>query len=121
MDGSLSTLLNPDQFRRDCFTQYRDMKSMDPAELLGILPTCHFGRFCSTKYLSIVHPKMEESLFGNLEQQSQSICSVVSFSGGTVPPGYVVGFPVSVSPGFKLGNGSIIKARVYLMSLTLQQ
>ncbi|MED6129474.1 hypothetical protein PIB30_108324, partial [Stylosanthes scabra] len=47
--ANLSTLLNPDQFRRDCFAQYRDMKSMDPAELLGILPACHFGRFCSDK------------------------------------------------------------------------
>ncbi|KAL5561704.1 hypothetical protein UlMin_031451 [Ulmus minor] len=68
MDGSLSSLLNPDQFRRDCFTQYRDMKSMDPIKLLGILPTCHFGKFCSKKYLAIVHPKMEESLFRDLEQ-----------------------------------------------------
>lgn len=166
MDGSLSSLLNPDQFRRDCFTQYKDMKSMDPAELLGILPTCHFGKFCSKKYLAIVHPKMEESLFGNLEQHSQVkagnhprsefyneflglaktvwllhllafssnpppsqfevsrgaefhpqyMDSVVKFSGGRVPAGQVVGFPVS--PGFKLGNGSVIKARVYLIART---
>ncbi|XP_058760346.1 protein GRAVITROPIC IN THE LIGHT 1-like [Vicia villosa] len=166
MDGSLSSLLNPDQFRRDCFTQYKDMKSMDPAELLGILPTCHFGKFCSKKYLAIVHPKMEESLFGNLEQNGQVqagnhprsefyneflglaktvwllhllafslnpppsqfeasrgaefhpqyMDSVVKFSGGRVPAGQVVGFPVS--PGFKLGNGSVIKARVYLIART---
>ncbi|KAL9320002.1 hypothetical protein ACSQ67_011841 [Phaseolus vulgaris] len=166
MDGSLSSLLNPDQFRRDCFTQYRDMKSMDPTELLGILPSCHFGKFCSKKYLAIVHPKMEESLFGNLEQHSQVqagnhprsefyneflglaktvwllhllafslnpapsqfeasrgaefhqqyMDSVVKFSGGRVSAGQVVGFPVS--PGFKLGNGSVIKARVYLIART---
>ncbi|PNY08502.1 hypothetical protein L195_g005028 [Trifolium pratense] len=166
MDGSLSSLLNPDQFRRDCFTQYKDMKSMDPAELLGILPTCHFGKFCSKKYLAIVHPKMEESLFGNLDQNSQVqagshprsefyneflglaktvwllhllafslnpppsqfeasrgaefhpqyMDSVVKFSGGRVPAGQVVGFPVS--PGFKLGNGSVIKSRVYLIART---
>ncbi|XP_020223480.1 protein GRAVITROPIC IN THE LIGHT 1 [Cajanus cajan] len=166
MDGSLSSLLNPDQFRRDCFTQYRDMKSMDPTELLGILPTCHFGKFCSKKYLAIVHPKMEESLFGNLEQHSQVqgghhprsqfyneflgvaktvwllhllafslnpapsqfeasrgaefhpqyMDSVIKFSGGRVPAGQIVGFPVS--PGFKLGNGSVIKARVYLIAKT---
>ncbi|KAK9279477.1 hypothetical protein L1049_013156 [Liquidambar formosana] len=164
MDGSLSSLLHPDQFRRDCFTQYRDMKSMDPVELLGILPTCHFGKFCSKKYLSIVHPKMEESLFGDLEQHRQVLDgnhprspfygeflglakavwllhllafsldpapshfeasrgaefhpqymeSVVRLSGGRVPVGQIVGFPVS--PGFKLGNGSVIKARVYLVS-----
>ncbi|CAK7331350.1 unnamed protein product [Dovyalis caffra] len=163
MDGSLSSLLNPDQFRRDCFTQYRDMKAMDPIELLGVLPTCHFGKFCSKKYLAIVHPKMEESLFGNLEQRQQLLAgshprsqfygeflelakavwllhllafslepapsqfeasrgaefhpqymeSVVKFSGGRIPAGQIVGFPVS--PGFKLGNGSVIKASVYLV------
>ncbi|OIW21363.1 hypothetical protein TanjilG_01739 [Lupinus angustifolius] len=166
MDGSLSSLLNPDQFHRDCFTQFRDMKSMDPTELLGILPTCHFGKFCSKKYLAIVHPKMEESLFGNLDQHNHVSAgnhprsefyneflgvakavwllhllafsfnptpsqfeasrgaefhplymdSVVKFSGGRVPAGQVVGFPVS--PGFKLGNGSVIKARVYLIART---
>lgn len=166
MDGSLSSLLNPGQYRRDCFTQYRDMKAMDPVELLGILPTCHFGKFCSKKYLAIVHPKMEESLFGDLEQRSQVMAgnhprsqfygeflglakaiwllhllafsldpppsqfeasrgaefhphymeSVVKISGGRVSAGQVVGFPVS--PGFKLGNGSVVKARVYLVGRT---
>ncbi|PON70869.1 hypothetical protein PanWU01x14_078950, partial [Parasponia andersonii] len=161
MDGSLSSLINPDQFRRDCFTQYRDMKAMDPAELLGVLPTCHFGKFCSKKYLAIVHPKMEESLFGDLEQHRQVLAgkhprsqfygeflelakavwllhllafsldpvpsqfeasrgaefhpqymeSVVKSPGGRVPSGQVVGLPVS--PGFKLWNGSVIRARVY--------
>ncbi|KAF3439527.1 hypothetical protein FNV43_RR17805 [Rhamnella rubrinervis] len=71
MDGSLSSLLKPDQFRRECFTQYRDMKAMDPVELLGIMPTCHFGKFCFKKYLAIIHPKMEESLFGDLDQHRQ--------------------------------------------------
>ncbi|XP_022752670.1 protein GRAVITROPIC IN THE LIGHT 1-like [Durio zibethinus] len=166
MDGSLSSLLNPDQYRRECFTQYRDMKAMEPVELLGILPTCHFGKFCFKKYLAIVHPKMEESLFGDLEQRSQVMAgnhprsqfyreflrlakaiwllhllafsldpspsqfeasrgaefhphymeSVVKFSGGLVPAGQIVGFPVS--PGFNLGNGSVVKARVYLAART---
>ncbi|MFS7986977.1 putative protein gravitropic in the light 1 [Helianthus anomalus] len=163
MDGSLSSLLNPDQFRSDCYTQYRDMKSMDPIELLGILPTCQFGTFCSKKYLSIVHPKMEESLFGDLEQRRQVLAgnhprtrfygeflslakavwmlhllafsldpppthfegsrgaefharymeSVVRFPGGRMAAGHVVGFPVS--PGFKVGNGLVVKARVYVV------
>ncbi|XP_016504324.1 protein GRAVITROPIC IN THE LIGHT 1-like isoform X2 [Nicotiana tabacum] len=168
MDGSLSSLIHPDQHRRDCFTQYRDMKAMDPMELLGILPTCSFGNFCFKKYLAIVHPKMEESLFGDLEQRRQVLAgnhprsqfygeflglakavwllhlltfsldpppshfeaskgsefhpqymeSVVKYSismgiGGRMGMGLVVGFPVS--PGFKLGNGSVVKARVYLV------
>ncbi|KAL3530839.1 hypothetical protein ACH5RR_010161 [Cinchona calisaya] len=170
MDGSLSSLIHPDQHRRECFTQYRDMKSMDPIELLGILPTCSFGNFCFKKYLAIVHPKMEESLFGDLEQRrlvlagthprsqfygeflglakavwllhllafsmdpppshfeaskgaefhSQYMDSVVRVPGGGGMGGggmpQMVGFPVS--PGFKLGNGSLIKARVYLVPKT---
>ncbi|XP_068312007.1 protein GRAVITROPIC IN THE LIGHT 1-like [Pyrus communis] len=164
MDGSLSSLLNPDQHRRDCFARYRDFKAMDPTELLGILPTCQFGKFCSAKYLAVVHPKMEESLFGHLEQRRHVVEgghprsefygeflglakavwllhllafsldpppsqfeasrgaefhpgymeSVVRFAGGRVPMGQIVGFPVF--PGFKLGNGSVIKARVYLVN-----
>lgn len=163
MDGTLFSLLNPSQFRHECFSKYMDMKSMDPSELLGILPTSPFGAFCSKKYQDIVHPKMEESLFGNLDQRNQLLGgthprtrfyteflglakavwllhllafaldpppshfeasrgvefhrvymeSVVRFPGDTVPSGQVVGFPVS--PGFKLGNGSVVKARVYLV------
>ncbi|XP_076932200.1 protein GRAVITROPIC IN THE LIGHT 1-like [Bidens hawaiensis] len=163
MDGSLSSLLNPNQFRSECFTQYHDMKSMDPIELLGILPTCQFGNFCSKKYLSIVHPKMEESLFGDLEQWRQVLAgnhprtrfygefltaakavwllhllafsmdpppvhfegsrgaefdhrfmeSVVRFPGGRVAAGHVVGFPVS--PGFRVSDGYVVKARVYVV------
>ncbi|RZC84304.1 hypothetical protein C5167_047086 [Papaver somniferum] len=166
IDGSLSSLLNPDQFRKDCFTQFQDMKSMEPTELLGISPTCTFGKFCTKKFLSIVHPKMEESLFGNLEHhelvsagnhprsqfygdflklaksvwllhllafsldpppchfqaskgaefRKEYMESVVRFSSRRMPVGLTVGFPVS--PGFKLGNGSVIKARVYLVSRT---
>ncbi|KAJ8648197.1 hypothetical protein MRB53_001237 [Persea americana] len=69
LEGSLSSLLHPDKFRRDCFTQFCDMKAMDPAELLGILPNCNFGKFCNRKYLSMVPSNLEESLFGDLEQR----------------------------------------------------
>ena len=163
MDGTLYSLLNPSHFRNECFSKFKDMKSMDPSELLGILPNSPFGVFCSKKYQEIVHPKMEESLFGNLEQRNQLLSgkhprtqfyieflglakaiwllhllafsldpppshfeasrgaefhpvymeSVLRYPGGKVPSGQVVGFPVS--PGFKLGNGSVIKARVYLV------
>ncbi|KAH0931972.1 hypothetical protein HID58_009089 [Brassica napus] len=34
MDGSLSSLISPDQYRCDCFAQFKDMKAMDPMELL---------------------------------------------------------------------------------------
>lgn len=72
MDGNqLSSMIHPDKSRRDCFAQYRDMKAMDPLDLLNVLPTCSFGKFCIKKYLSMMHPKMEESLLGDLEQRRQ--------------------------------------------------
>ncbi|KAM5583387.1 protein GRAVITROPIC IN THE LIGHT 1 [Rosa sericea] len=163
MDNGLSSVLSPDQYRRDCFAEYCDMKSMDSTKLLNIQPSCNFGKFCSNKYLDIVHPKMEESFFGDLEQRQQVVegrhprsqfyrqflelakamwlLHLLAFSldpapsqfeasrgadfhpdymesvlksPGQVPSGQVVGFPLI--PGFKLGNGSIIKARVYLVS-----
>jgi hypothetical protein len=164
MDGSLASLLDPAAFRRSCFSQFCDMRTMDPTEMLGVLPTCQFGRFAATKYLSLVHEKMEESLFGHKEQRQhvmagthprtqfyvEFLCaakavwmlhllafaldpapthfevqkgaefqpgfmeSVMRFASGCVPAGSVVGF--AVSPGFKLGNGSVVRARVYLIS-----
>ncbi|GJZ32940.1 gravitropic in the light 1-like protein [Tanacetum coccineum] len=154
----LSSNMKPSQYRTECFTQYTYMKSVDPMELLGIIPTCLFGKFCLKKYLSIMHPKMEISLLGDLEQRQQVLAEnhprsrfyneylgvvkavwllhLFAFSLDPLPShfegnqgaefhpqymesavprmsGDVVGFPVS--PGFKLGNGYVVKARVYLV------
>ncbi|KAA8517002.1 hypothetical protein F0562_017180 [Nyssa sinensis] len=163
MDNGFSSLLHLDQSCRDCFTQYRVMKAMDTIELLGILPTSDFGKFCSKKYLSIVHPNIEESLFGDSEQRRQVLAGnhpksrfygeflelakevwllhLLAFSldpppsrfeaskGAQFQPQYMesvarffvgweavdqmVGF--QVGPGFKLGKGRVMKARVYLV------
>ncbi|XP_078427663.1 glucose-6-phosphate isomerase, putative (DUF641) [Wolffia australiana] len=69
LEGSLSSLLDPDKHRRACYAQFRDMRGMDPGELLGVLPGCPFGRFAAAKYLALVHPSTEESLFGDLDQR----------------------------------------------------
>ncbi|WOL02026.1 IRK-interacting protein-like [Canna indica] len=167
LEGSLSSLINPAEFRRDCFAQFRDMRGMEPEQLLGILPGCPFGRFAAAKYLAIVHAKMEESLFGGGAEQRRQVLagnhprtgfygeylrlakavwllhllafaidpapahfeasrgaefqphymeSVLRFAGGRVPAGSVVGFPVA--PGFRFGDGSVVRARVYLVPRT---
>jgi hypothetical protein len=46
----LSSLLDPAAFRRERYTQFRDMLGMEPAELLGVLPTCAFGRYAASKF-----------------------------------------------------------------------
>lgn len=73
MSGSLSSLLEPDKHRRDCFTQFRDMHLMEPMELLNILPDCPFGKFCNKKFLRIIHPKMEEAFFGNFDHRTNVV------------------------------------------------
>uniref|UniRef100_A0A1D1Z631 A-kinase anchor protein 9 n=1 Tax=Anthurium amnicola TaxID=1678845 RepID=A0A1D1Z631_9ARAE len=46
------------------------MRFHDPFEALVEDPNSGFARFSRTKYVWVVHPKMEESFFGNLEQRA---------------------------------------------------
>jgi hypothetical protein len=50
LNRSLSSLLDPAAFRRERYTQIRDMLGMEPAELFGVLPTCAFGRYAASKF-----------------------------------------------------------------------
>lgn len=162
LDGSLSSLLDPAAFQRERYTQFRDMRGMEPAELLGVLPTCAFGRYAASKFAAFLPPRVEEAVLGDGEHRK-------AVSGGThprtpfyeeflraakavwmlhllafalepppshfeagrgaefhpeymesvtgAPPhagaGMVVGF--AVTPGFRLGNGAVVRARVFLV------
>ena len=64
LDGSLSSLLDPTAFRQERYAQYRDMRGMDPGELLGVLPTCAFGRYAAAKFASLLPPRVEEAVLG---------------------------------------------------------
>ncbi|KAG2327591.1 hypothetical protein Bca52824_010319 [Brassica carinata] len=41
----------------------------DPLDALAAFPNSAFARFCSQKYLLVVHPSMEASFFGNLDMR----------------------------------------------------
>lgn len=69
--GSLSSILDPEKHRKDCFDEYLDMKELDPLELISVNPDSVFGKFCHKKFLQLVHPKMETSFFGNFEHRNQ--------------------------------------------------
>ncbi|KNA21704.1 hypothetical protein SOVF_040320 [Spinacia oleracea] len=58
--------VNRDSF----FHQYLALREMDPLDALGQNPDSIFGKFCKSKYLILVHPKMEASFFGNLDQRN---------------------------------------------------
>ncbi|KAK7385620.1 hypothetical protein VNO78_31355 [Psophocarpus tetragonolobus] len=46
------------------------MKFHDPFDALMANPHSDFAKFCQAKYLLVVHPKMEESFFGNLDHRT---------------------------------------------------
>ncbi|KAL6636606.1 hypothetical protein ACP70R_024178 [Stipagrostis hirtigluma subsp. patula] len=69
LDGSLSSLLDPAAFRRERYTQFRDMRGMEPAELLGVLPTCAFGRYAAAKFEALLPPRVEEAILGDGEHR----------------------------------------------------
>lgn len=52
------------------FNQFLALREMDPLDMLGQSPDSIFGKFCRSKYLVVVHPKMEASFFGNLDQRN---------------------------------------------------
>ncbi|KAK6918552.1 protein of unknown function DUF641, plant [Dillenia turbinata] len=52
------------------FHQFLALREMDPLDTLGQNPDSIFGKFCRSKYLVVVHPKMEASFFGNLDQRN---------------------------------------------------
>jgi hypothetical protein len=52
------------------FHQFLALREMDPLDMLGQNPDSIFGKFCRSKYLVVVHPKMEASFFGNLDQRN---------------------------------------------------
>ncbi|KAF5186538.1 Irk-interacting protein [Thalictrum thalictroides] len=52
------------------FHQFIALREMDPLDILSKSPDSIFGKFCRSKYLAVVHPKMEASFFGNLDQRN---------------------------------------------------
>ncbi|KAI3449110.1 hypothetical protein Pfo_005775 [Paulownia fortunei] len=56
--------------KESLFQQYLALREMDPLDAVGQSPDSKFGKFCQSKYLVVVHQKMEASFFGNLDQRN---------------------------------------------------
>ncbi|KZV29707.1 hypothetical protein F511_05801 [Dorcoceras hygrometricum] len=52
------------------FAIFLEMRSVRPADYLAWKPKSMFASFCRSKYLKLVHPKMEASLFGDLNTRN---------------------------------------------------
>uniref|UniRef100_A0A1D1XR23 Putative serine/threonine-protein kinase WNK4 n=1 Tax=Anthurium amnicola TaxID=1678845 RepID=A0A1D1XR23_9ARAE len=63
--------VGPSPDRRGFFDEFVEVKSANPSEILGTQNgESPFAGFCRAKYLSLVHPRMEGSFFGGLEQRT---------------------------------------------------
>ncbi|KAG9159435.1 hypothetical protein Leryth_010986 [Lithospermum erythrorhizon] len=51
------------------FEEFKKLKSVNVTHYLKYNPNSHFGKFIKSKYLHIIHPKMEFSFAGNLNQR----------------------------------------------------
>lgn len=58
------------QRRRYFFDNFTELKSLKAREYITSEPESKFAGFCKSKYVNLVHPKMEISLFGNLSQRN---------------------------------------------------
>ncbi|KAL6565861.1 hypothetical protein OROHE_004916 [Orobanche hederae] len=56
--------------KESLFQQYIALREMDPLDAVGQGSDTMFEKFCRTKYLLLVHQKMESSFFGNLDQRN---------------------------------------------------
>lgn len=52
------------------FDRFMELKYLKARDYIAWKPSSAFAKFCWIKYLRLVHPKMESSLFGNLNQRS---------------------------------------------------
>ncbi|CAH9092908.1 unnamed protein product [Cuscuta epithymum] len=61
---------DPETVKESFYEQYNALMEIDPLDAVGQKPDSAFGKFCRTKYLAVLHPKMEASFFGNLDQRN---------------------------------------------------
>ncbi|GAA0166680.1 hypothetical protein LIER_21784 [Lithospermum erythrorhizon] len=69
MEASSKT--NVERRPKEFFARFMELKSVKATDYLVWKPKSVFARFCREKYFKLMHPKMEESLFGNLDQRNQ--------------------------------------------------
>ncbi|KAK1378547.1 DUF641 domain-containing protein [Heracleum sosnowskyi] len=61
--------LQNDHSIRYYIDQFTNLKSANATHFLNQYPNSSFGKFTRSKYLCLIHPKMEASFYGNLNQR----------------------------------------------------
>ncbi|CAH2036572.1 unnamed protein product [Thlaspi arvense] len=53
------------------FERFVELRSMKSKDYIKARPKSRFARFCRIKFLQLIHPKMEQALFGHLHMRNQ--------------------------------------------------
>ncbi|XP_054795993.1 protein GRAVITROPIC IN THE LIGHT 1-like [Prosopis cineraria] len=64
------SLPDRNNLRQVFFLRFNELKSIKAKEYLAEKPKSPFAKFCRVKYLRLIHPKMESSIFGDLNQRN---------------------------------------------------
>lgn len=72
VSGNISSDLDPEKHRQECFSEFQQLRTADPLEVINDNPDSMFSKFCLTKFLDLIHSKMEESFFGSIEHRKQA-------------------------------------------------
>lgn len=56
--------------KKQFFDKFNELKSMKAMDFLDMKPRSTFAKFCRFKYLKVIHPIMESSFFGNMNQRN---------------------------------------------------
>ncbi|KAM7277577.1 hypothetical protein ACFE04_004711 [Oxalis oulophora] len=57
------------QQRQLFWERFTELKSVTAKKYVALNPDSTFAKFCKTKYLQLIHPKMESSFFGDLTER----------------------------------------------------
>ncbi|KAI5662360.1 hypothetical protein M9H77_21683 [Catharanthus roseus] len=67
---SNESFTDPKKRQRLFFDRFMELKSVKPMDYLAWKPKSTFAKYCRAKYLRLIHPKLETSLFGNIDQRN---------------------------------------------------
>ncbi|KAH7306831.1 hypothetical protein KP509_22G033000 [Ceratopteris richardii] len=76
VSSGLSTVIDPEKNSKECFKEFQELRSADAWHVVTSNPQSNFSKYCLKRFMDVVHPKMEESFFGNTDHRKQVLSSI---------------------------------------------
>lgn len=68
---AVSSLSSPEKRQQEFFARFMELKSAKATDYIAWKPKSAFAKFCRVKYSKLIHPKLEESMFGDSDHRNQ--------------------------------------------------